>query len=555
MQSKRSSRGLSRKLKRACFGAVAIAVLAIASAGDCLAYVGDSYLQMPGHEGKSRVAGRRGWIRIEAHDWMGQPRRVTSGPSKGSASGDNSGFVDRLYFSGPNVPKPASGGGKVAIVLGKANADLPFLMKLCSDGAAIAEISYAESSDRARAALELGPRPADLPAFWEYRLKNVRVVACPVVAGAADQAVVLSYGDIEWLNYPADSVGTTRIVIPSEDLVRVRPVVNARAGSVRSFVVTWMAPATDTADADCPALSRKPDDADIFRFMPEARRQAYRRAQAEAKAASPYGPLTEARGPDGLNVVLLPGIVPDPGDPEPTLKRPEGLDLHTRRDRSSQTRQAGIDNQLVKVMGCIPGYRGRQGYRNISLNRARVEGQVVMLVEISGIDDERNDDDVSVALIYSDDRPVLAAGSGQVIPSYTFRSAENPNFAIFNVRLRGRITNGVVTTDRMDQFHANLGQHAELRLADARMQFEIRPDGSLKGLIGGYLDWKALINGGSGYLEGLLSYQHPGLYYAMRRNADGLFNQETREFDGISAAYAIDGVPAFLTPSQATHAQ
>lgn len=507
--------------------AVLLAVLVASEPAS--AYVGDSYLKIKGHAGSSKAAGRRDWIRIEAHDWIGRPRRVTSGPARGTTSGDNSGFLDRLWFSGPNVPKPGSGGGKVAIVLAKTNPDLPFLMQSCAEKAVLPEADYAESSDRARAALELGPRPAKLPAFWEYRLKNLHFVDCPVVTGAADQALVLAYDDITWLNYAPNGEGTTRIPASLKDVLRVRPSETGRPGSTQAFVVTWMAPSTDTADADCPVLSSKPSDQDIFRFMTPDQQSAYRRKQAELNAASPYGPLTEARGPGGLNVVLLPGIVADPGDPEPKPLAAPSV----------------FPNRLVKVMGCIPGYRGRRGYRNVTLNRGRTEGQIVMLVEISGIDNPVNDENVSVALIYSDDRPVLAAG--KVLPNFTYRAAINPNFALFNLRVHARIREGVIITDRIPAFHANLGQHAELVLDEATMRFEIQPDGSLKGKVGGYLDWRSWMNAGSGYLEGLLGYQHPGLYYAMRRSADAMFNSDTQEFDGISAIYELDGVPAFLT--------
>lgn len=515
--------------RRVCAMAVLIATAQIA-AEPASAYVGDSYLKVPGHAGQARAAGRRDWVRVEAHEWLGRPRRVTSGPARGTTSGDNSGFVDRLWFSGPNVPKPGAGGGEVAIVLGKSNPDLPFLLSACADKRVLPEVRYSESSDRARAALELGARPAGLPAFWDYLLKQVRVTDCPVVANAADQALVLSYEDIAWLNYSPDGQGATRVAVTSKDIRRVRPAGASHPGSTRTFVVTWMAPSTDTADSECAALSTKPAEADIFRFMNAEQQATYRRKQAELNAASPYGPLTETRGPSGLNVVLLPGIVADPGDPEPNLS----------------ARRSVFPNRLANVMGCIPGYRGRRGYRNITLNRGRIEGQIVMLVEISGIDDPQNDDNVFVALVYSDDRPVVAAG--RILPNFTYRAAANPNFALFNFRLHGRIREGEIITDRMPAFHANLGQHAELVLTDTVMRFEIQADGSLKGLIGGYLDWRSWINAGSGYLEGLLNYQHPGLYYAMRRNADGLFNKETQEFDGISAAFEIDGSPAFLTP-------
>jgi hypothetical protein len=71
----------------------------------------------------------------------------------------------------------------------------------------------------------------------------------------------------------------------------------------------------------------------------------------------------------------------------------------------------------------------------------------------------------------------------------------------------------------------------------------------MKGYIGGYLDWRAAADGnGSGYSEGLFGYQAPALYYALKRNADGMKDPVTGEYNGISVAYEVDTVPAFLTP-------
>ncbi len=68
----------------------------------------------------------------------------------------------------------------------------------------------------------------------------------------------------------------------------------------------------------------------------------------------------------------------------------------------------------------------------------------------------------------------------------------------------------------------------------------------MKGWLGGYLEWKR-IGFGSGYSEGLFDYQTPGVYYSLKRNADGLQDPVSGEFNGISVAYEIDTVPAFIT--------
>jgi hypothetical protein len=85
---------------------------------------------------------------------------------------------------------------------------------------------------------------------------------------------------------------------------------------------------------------------------------------------------------------------------------------------------------------------------------------------------------------------------------------------------------------------------------NAQMRFEILRDGSLKGALAGYRDWKLVASGtASGYSEGLFGYQQPGLFYALKRNADGLKDPVTGECNGISFVYEIEGVPSFLTPS------
>lgn len=88
------------------------------------------------------------------------------------------------------------------------------------------------------------------------------------------------------------------------------------------------------------------------------------------------GGQSELRGPHKLNAVLLPGIVPDPGFAEPKTTVADGVDLdhddgtgrppagvckHT--NYTAPDGRTGIDNQYYAVSACIPGLRGKQGYR------------------------------------------------------------------------------------------------------------------------------------------------------------------------------------------------
>ncbi|MBW8785585.1 MAG: hypothetical protein JF593_13270, partial [Novosphingobium sp.] len=102
-----------------------------------------------------------------------------------------------LLFTGPAAP--AKGPDVLALAVDKASPGLKALMERCRRAERIPEVRFAESSELARHPQEHGPRPADVPEYYEYELTGVRL-ACPVVAGAPEQAFELQFEDIRWLN-------------------------------------------------------------------------------------------------------------------------------------------------------------------------------------------------------------------------------------------------------------------------------------------------------------------------------------------------------------------
>jgi hypothetical protein len=71
------------------------------------------------------------------------------------------------------------------------------------------------------------------------------------------------------------------------------------------------------------------------------------------------------------------------------------------------------------------------------------------------------------------------------------------------------------------------------------------------GLLGGYRNWRDLYAENTfaqdGGQQGIREHEdHVSLYYALRRNADGMYNPETRKYDGISSAYRLKLYAAYV---------
>ena len=95
------------------------------------------------------------------------------------------------------------------------------------------------------------------------------------------------------------------------------------------------------------------------------------------------------------------------------------------------------------------------------------------------------------------------------------------------------------------------GTPVSLNMWHAGMRLELTPDGNLKGLLGGYQDWRVIASRPtSSAAEQVHNFQVPGFYNALRRAADGMKDPVTGQCDGISSAYDIEGISAYIAPAQ-----
>lgn len=169
-----------------------------------------------------------------------------------------------------------------------------------------------------------------------------------------------------------------------------------------------------------------------------------------------------------------------------------------------------------------------------------------MMVQITGIDDDRNDDRVEVAVLYSKDPMAKNSAGSVILTDFTFRPTSENEFRHYFFRLRGRIVNGVIETERAARIQFHPGIDSEVTLYQAGLRLRILPDGSLKGIAAGYEDWRRIMQmNANSNSESLYGLQCPALYGALKRAADGLKNPETGECDGISSAYDLEGVAAY----------
>jgi hypothetical protein len=257
---------------------------------------------------------------------------------------------------------------------------------------------------------------------------------------------------------------------------------------------------------------------------------------------------------------MNPESTPDPGLTPVTGKIGEGLDLDGNRKNgfTSPSGETGIDNEFYRTLGCWMTYRGpaRQSATALSKNDEMREGSWTVLIVLAGQGaDPMNDNDVRVGFYVSPDAMVKDA-NGNIARDYTFRIQPD---AKFEGILKAKTVKGVVvsTEPASEIWVRDPSYTRELQLLRARVKLEMKPDGSLSGLLAGYRPWFPIYRGwvearGS-VIEQLTWVQLPAVYYALKRNADYSPEGVGKEKTHISFAMRVDAIPAYvMTPDAKT---
>ena len=336
----------------------------------------------------------------------------------------------------------------------------------------------------------------------------------------------------------------------------------------RSYVVEWYEPAfyygaqdgTTAPGTDCPAGTVPEMD---WRAVLKT---SYRTEAEVDKILDPENPqrarMGGIRGPNRENVYEKPWAVPDPGLPAVSGDRAFGFDLDNDAktgfkglDVAGELSGArGIDNEYYRAVGCLMAWRGpaREGHHAKYVNDGMRDGRYTLVMVISGeAADWRNDPNVRVGFYPSRDKMVKDA-NGAIAHDYTFRIAPDPRYQSV---VAARTVNGVIETPAPVEIVTRSLDRLPLVLKEGRLRFQLQNDGSLVGFIGGYRsiddyysEWAA---GGSIY-ELTMHINIPAYWYALQRSADGSFDPSSGRYTGISSAFRLYAMPAFVVAPNAT---
>ncbi len=274
------------------------------------------------------------------------------------------------------------------------------------------------------------------------------------------------------------------------------------------------------------------------------------------------------RGPNKENVCLNPTLVKDP--PMFTVEGPTayGMNLDGTTDGKATPKTCAhqkftgvdgtpaVDNQVYRLLGCIYGWHKYDNIQsNANINR-KTTGNGIVLVEVTGVDDTRNDDNVSVTFHHAIDQYALD-GQGEFQPYASYRT--DPTLKADGTRryggtVRGKIVNGELTTEPADlnlPFYGNYTYMDEF-FRDFRIRMKIAEDGeTAKGTAAGYYDVDQLVYyiGGLGVIMFPSQADCPAIYVAAHQLADGYPDPKTGECKSLSSAYNFEAVSAFTIHS------
>lgn len=338
------------------------------------------------------------------------------------------------------------------------------------------------------------------------------------------------------------------------------------AAETRTFVVSFFAQATTSTDGDC---SKGVNPTIEEQYLLNLRDLGYTEAEIaemkrkEDEGNGQIGPLMMSRGRingQAVNAYAHPTAVIDPKLKALDGKLAYGFDMDGKGPKDPdgfvdpETGQRGVDHQAYRALGCMRTFRGslkgRPTFWDWAWGQLR-DSQPAWLITIEGADLSR-DGDVTVTF----DRAVeFVASNTDSSPRRDVTYRIDPDRRSHNV-YKARVKEGVVVLAAPGAADFRMMQNPlvtpELKLKRLHMRLNLNADGGMNGMLAGYQSWRELYFGigSSGTREVCITGDIPGIFYLLRRHADGDPDDKSGENTTISVTYYIEAVPAFAVSTR-----
>ncbi|MBY0511901.1 MAG: hypothetical protein K2P94_17335 [Rhodospirillaceae bacterium] len=305
--------------------------------------------------------------------------------------------------------------------------------------------------------------------------------------------------------------------------------------------------------ADCPT-GLAMDAREVFlKSLPPDQRQSFEERDKRVGSQAMYlsTVLSNRRTADGSDTCVNPTAYEDPPMPTGQAKVSDGLDLDggdtvrhcPHQEFASPKGAQGIDNQLARLMACIRGVRKSDNLKNQNSDAFIRTETAVTLIVIGGVDDARDDADVTVSIYKSKDG-FIKDGAGKPLPDATMRADAN---AAFHAETRGKIAGGVLTTEPVNILMRD--DRGDYDVRGARLRVALGADGYAEGIMAGYYDvaafWESWSKRSNQQRE--LGFSCPALHAALHRLADGYKDPATGRCTAISSVFNMTAVRTFVT--------
>lgn len=342
-------------------------------------------------------------------------------------------------------------------------------------------------------------------------------------------------------------------------------------GGELGFVVESFSPPYHHGADDCPDGPATALRENFTATLSTPEREQLLRPENAAQFQQAY--RAYARGPDGADICtnfdrfqrvagrtvqggVAPGFDLDGGGDG--ASGPGGC---AQRDFMSPAGEPGIDNQTWRALGCFKIFRGtaaRPPDTGAQFGLSLANGENAQVIVLRGVESLVRDDDVEVIYANSRDRAMVGPNR-RFLHGATYAAAGTPGGP--NV-MKGRIVDGVLEASAPVIRLRNVwnlgrgivgedlrGARGVMRFASARLRLRFQPDGSVKGMVGGFqpVEQAIFVPSVGGFGAAVTAdFDCPVLYATLRKMADGDRDPRDGSCRSISAAYEIEAVPAFV---------